>query len=149
MCQVPIKLKSKEANQLKRQRNCQIPRQEPHKLIYQIDLRKYPRVCPRYMPSIITVRYSNKEPNTSLGFGDSSEDPSVSTSDHPTKDPSQVPIIKLFRTSSEIPTKDTSYVLKEFLSNNQINMPIESSSGYLTGDTITIPTDKQISNPIA
>ena len=55
------------------------------------------REFPRDMTSIFTV---------SPGFGESSEYPSVSPNDNPTKDPSPVPIIKPTRVTSENPTKD-------------------------------------------
>ena len=50
---------------------------------------------------------------TATGFGDSSEDPSGSTSDKTTKYPSTVPIIKPASVPSETTTKDTSKVTKK------------------------------------
>ena len=86
------------------------------------------------------VRYPLKK-NTSPGFVYSGGYTSVNPSDQPTKDPSQGPIINPPSTPGEIPTKDPSHVISEFLSAKPINARIEFSSGYPTGDIITIPTD--------
>ena len=81
------------------------------------------------------------------GFGDSSGDPSGSPSDNTTKDTYPVTIIKPANESSETPTKYPYHAPKELKSSNTSNMLIEYTSGYPTGDTRTMSTDKPSPNP--
>ena len=96
MCQVKSQLNIKEVDQLKCQRNYQVPSQGPHQLIYQIESSRDPKVFPRDMTSIMLA---------SLGFGESSGDPRVSPSDNLTKNTSPVPIIKPNNGTSETQPK--------------------------------------------
>ena len=70
VCQVSSQLNSNEGTQLKFQGNFQVPIQETHKLIFQIESSMDSRVFPRDMPSIMSVN---------PGFGYSNRDPSEST----------------------------------------------------------------------
>ena len=83
------------------------------------------------------------------GFGESSEGPSESSSDNPTKYPYPVPIIKTASGPSDTPTKYTLHVPKKLSSANPSNMLIECPSGYSTGDTSTMTTENPSSKPRA
>ena len=107
VCQVPIQLIFKEGTQLKCQRNVQVPIQVPHQLLCQIESSRDPQVFPGDIPSIIPV---------GSVFGESIGDPSGSTSDNPTKEPSPVTIINPDSDTGETTTKYTSHVPKKLKS---------------------------------
>ena len=110
--QVSSQMNIKEGTQLKCQRNLQVPGQGPHQLIFQIESIRDPRGFPRDIPSIMPVRYPNKEPISDIWFGYSSGYLSRSPSYKPTKHPYPVPIIKPSSGTSENPTKHPSHVPK-------------------------------------
>ena len=83
------------------------------------------------------------------GFGDSSENPSGSPGDNPTKYPYTVSIIKLGSVPSETPTKYTNNVTKKFTSAKTSNMLIEYPIEDPTGDPSTMPTGNPSSKPRA
>ena len=120
---------------MKCQRNYQVPRIGPQKLILKIDSIRDPRGFPREMLSTMPV---------STGFVDSSGDSSGSPSDKPTKYPSPVPIIKPVSEPSENPTKYHSNVPKEFQCTKLSNTLMEHSSLNPTGAPRTMSTEIQV-----
>ena len=84
--------------------------------------------------------------SSSPGFGDSSGNPSEINSDKTTKDNYLVTIINPASVPSETLTKYPSHVSKELKSTKPSNMLMEYPSGYPTGATITMSTEKPSSN---
>ena len=123
---------------MKCQSNLQEPSQGPQQLILQIDPSRYPGGFPRDTPSIMSV---------SPVFVESSGDPSGSTSDKPTKNPSPVKTTKSFIVPSETPTKYPPHGIKELSIANPSNKLIGYPSGDQKGVTSTITTGKPSSNP--
>ena len=123
---------------MKCQRNFRVTSQVPHQFICQIEPIRYPRGFPRDMSSIIPV---------SRGFIDSSGDPSVISSDKPTKYPYPVTIIDPSSVPSETPTKYLSHIQKGVLSAKPSNMLMGYPSGDPTGATSTMSTENPSSKP--
>ena len=97
---------------------------------------------PRDTPRRVPVRWAP-------GFVYLSGYPSWIPSDKPTKDPTQVTIVKPPSMPSETPTKYHSRGPKSLPSSNPRNIPNEPLSGDPTGSTSTIPTYKPSSNSSA